>query len=434
MRRDRLPLVLAYGTLGLPLAALGLPMYVFLPGFYAEKMGMAAVGGALLAARLWDMVTDPVVGALGDRVTAGFGRRRTLILAGLPVLMLSADRLLRPPPEPGVGYLLGWGFAAYLGWTLVNLPYTAWGAELSRDYDRRSALTLSREGFAIAGILLAVTWPSLAGSGQPDAAALASLSVVLLVTLPVASLLVLGLVPDPPWRGEPTGWRRGWQLLRANRPFQRLLLAYLLNGIANGLPASLFTLFVAHVLQAPEWTGPLLIAYFASGVAALPLWWWLARRLGKHRSWSLSMLWVSAVFVTVPLLGAGDTTAFLLICLLSGVGVAVDMALPAAIQADLVDLDTSRGGSQRTGLYFGLWNVATKLALALAVGIAFPLLQWLGFDPRSPDDDGRLLLALAYGGLPVAFKLAAIALVWNFPYDRSAQRQVAARLQAGQAA
>jgi Na+/melibiose symporter-like transporter len=422
---------LVYGLPALPLAMLGIPMYVFLPGFYGEQLGLAAVGSALLVARLWDVVTDPAIGLLGDRLNTRLGRRRPLMLAGTPLLLFSAWQLFRPPADVDLTYLLGWGLAAYLGWTLVSLPYTAWGAELSTDYDRRASITASRESFMIVGTLLAVAWPSLAGSGRADADALRGLAWVLVATLPLSVALTCRLVPEKRVASAPPGWQRGWALIRGNRPFQRLMLAYVLNGMANGLPATLFTLFVAHVLQAPERTGMLLIVYFLSGVAALPLWLWLARRLGKHRSWALSMLWNCAVFCWVPLLGAGDVNAFLVICVLSGLSVAVDMALPAAIQADLVDLDTSRGGGERAGLYFGLWNMATKLALALAVGLAFPLLEWVGFDAQSVDSQGQLALALCYGALPIVFKLMATALVWRFPHDRDAHEATRAALARG---
>ncbi len=427
--RPRRGQILLYGAPALPLAVMGVPMYLFLPGFYGETLGLAAVGTALLLARLWDVVTDPLIGSLGDRLQTRWGRRKPLIAAGLPILLVSAWALFRPPEAVGIGYLLGWGLAAYLGWTLISLPYTAWGAELSEDYDTRASLTASREGFMLVGTLLAIAWPTLMGAGEASAATLEGLAWLLVIALPPIVALTLWGVPEPRLASHSVGWLQGWQLLRRNRPFMRLLIAYIMNGIANGLPASLFVLFVAHVLRAESWTGPLLLVYFIVGIAALPGWLWLSRRLGKHRAWAVSMLWVSLVFIWVPFLGEGDTWAFLLICVLSGVGVAVDMALPAAIQADLVDLDTAAGGGRRTGLYFGIWNMATKLALALAVGIAFPLLQWFGFDATNIEDqDGLLALALFYGAVPVAFKLIATALVWNFPHDRRAQLATRAKV------
>ncbi|MDZ7811099.1 MAG: MFS transporter [Arhodomonas sp.] len=170
--------------------------------------------------------------------------------------------------------------------------------------------------------------------------------------MPLCLLVTLVTVPEPPsGPRHPPGWRQGVAACcRDNRPFRRLLAAYVLNGLASGLPASLFLLFVAHVLDAPAATGALLVIYFVRGIVALPGWLWLSRRLGKHRSWAISMIWASAVFAWVPFLGPGDVVAFGVICALSGVSVAVDMALPAAMQADLVDLDTGRGGDRRTGL------------------------------------------------------------------------------------
>ena len=414
--------ILLYGLPALPLAVMGVPMYVFLPGFYGETLGLATVGVALLVARLWDVVTDPLIGSLGDRLDTRYGRRRPLIALGMPLLLISAWALFRPPADVGLAYLLGWGLAAYLGWTLMSLPYTAWGAELTEDYDRRASLTASREGFMLAGTLLAIAWPTLMGAGRADSATLVGLAWLLVLTLPPIIGLTLWKVPEYRLSSHRIGWRAGWALLASNKPFLRLLLAYVMNGLANGLPASLFTLFVAHVLLAESWTGPLLLVYFVTGIAALPGWLWLSRRIGKHRAWAVSMLWTSLIFLAVPFLGPGDTHAFLLICMLSGVGVAVDMALPAAIQADLVDLDTAAGGGRRTGFYFGIWNMATKLALALAVGIAFPLLEVFGFDATNIDDrTGTLALALFYGAVPIGFKLCATALMWNFPQDRRAQ-------------
>nr|WP_255424888.1 MFS transporter [Spiribacter sp. 2438] len=420
---------LLYGLPALPLAVMGVPMYIFLPGFYGETLGLAAVGTALLVARLWDVVTDPLIGSLGDRLDTRWGRRRPLMAAGTPLLLVSAWALFRPPDDVTLVYLLTWGLAAYLGWTLISLPYTAWGAEITGDYDRRASLTASREGFMLAGTLLAIAWPTLVGGGEADADTLAGLAWLLVLVLPVVMAVTLWRVPEQRVAPQPVGWRVGWALLRRNRPFMRLLLAYVMNGVANGLPASLFVLFVTHVLMAEAWTGPLLLVYFVVGIAALPGWLWLSRRIGKHRTWAISMLWTSLVFLAVPFLGPGDTWLFLVICLLSGVGVAVDMALPAAIQADLVDLDTAGGGGRRTGLYFGIWNMATKLSLALAVGIAFPILEAVGFDAtRVEDREGILALALFYGAVPIAFKLAATALMWNFPHDRRAQAATRARV------
>ncbi|ACL72472.1 major facilitator superfamily transport protein [Thioalkalivibrio sulfidiphilus HL-EbGr7] len=419
--------LLAYGLPGLPLAVLGLPLYVFLPAFYAQAfgIGLATVGAVLLVARLFDVITDPLVGHLSDHTRSRFGRRKIWMLAGAPLLLIGVTFLFLPAGSPGTAYLLVFSLITYLGWTLVALPYTAWGAELSPDYHQRSRIAASREGFVIAGTLLAAAAPVLLGHGEDTGATLASLALWLWILIPASLLLLLWRVREPERVRAPVAWSEGWRILLDNAPFKRLLLAYLLNGTANALPATLFLLFVGHVLGAPEMAGLLLLLYFAAGVLSLPLWLRLARVTSKHRTWSLSMLWACAVFLWVPFLSEGQVWAFAVICLLSGLSLGVDLALPSAIQADVVDLDTANGGGERAGVFFGLWGMATKLALALAVGIAFPLLQLAGFDAGAENSASALMwLALLYAGLPVLLKLAATALVWRFPIDAGAHARL----------
>lgn len=428
--------LLAYGALGFPLAALNLPLYVFLPPFYAEDVGvgLAAVGITLLLARLLDTITDPLIGELGDRMPTRFGRRRPWLVVALPLLITATFMLFVPPAGVGAWYLLIWTSLAYIAWTLMLLPYAAWGAELSRDYDERSRITGIREAFVILGILFAAAVPALVGGGNGEVtgAALAALAWIMAILLPLCLLMLLLWVPEPTIEPEPPlGVRAGIALLARNQPFRRLLAAYLLNGIANGLPATLFLLFVGHVLARPDAAGWLLFVYFLAGVAAVPLWLRLSYRIGKHRAWVASMLWASVVFAFVPFLGAGDVALFFAVCVLSGFSLGADLALPASIQADVVDLDWTRSGRRRTGLFFALWSMTTKLALALAVGIAFPILDLVGFVAGGSNSASALFtLAALYSLLPVTLKLLATTLVWNFPLGREEQQLLVERLPA----
>jgi GPH family glycoside/pentoside/hexuronide:cation symporter len=423
----------AYGLPGLPLAVLGLPLFIYLPTFYAESVGieLATVGLVLLIARLWDVVTDPVIGALSDRTRGRYGRRRPWMIGALPLLCLSIWFLFVPPAGAGVGHLLVWSIALYLAWTMFQLPHAAWGAELSSDYHQRSLVTGTREALVIIGTLLAAAAPVLlAGEDGQEAglaAVLRALAIGLIIGLPLASVIAAALVSDPPAaipsRARP--WRErvveGTRAMKENRAFARLILAYLLNGVANGLPATLFLLFVGHVLVLPDKAGALLFIYFACAILGIPLWVWLSGRLDKHRAWLIAMAGNCLIFVWAPFLGAGDYMPFLAICVLSGLCLGADLTLPPSMQADVVDLDRAgEAGHEarpRTGLYFAFWGMATKLALALAVGITFPALDLAGFDASDGavnDEDGLLVLALLYGVLPIAFKIAAMLLMARF--------------------
>ena len=417
----------AYGLPGLPLAALLLPLYVTLPAFYAVDLGLgfSIVGLVLLLARLWDMVTDPLIGSLSDRLSTRYGRRRPWLVAGAPPVMVSAGFLFLPVSEAGWLWLLVWTMALYLGATMILLPYSAWGAELSPDYDERSRIAGWREGLVVLGTLLAAGLPALVGADRS-----ASLEVIawsLWIVLPACLLIAIRFVPErPPPPKVQLHWRQGLRVLWRNGPFRRLIAAYFINGIANGLPATLFLLYVERVLEKPDWSGLLLFVYFLCGVAAIPVWLRLSQRWGKHRTWVAAMLWAALVFAFVPLLGPGDHVWFLVICVVTGVCLGADLTLPASMQADVIDLDSLRSRRNRAGLYFGLWGLATKLALALAVGIAFPLLDLAGLETDGEGSTAFGLFALAglYSLLPAAIKLGAVALVVGYPITAARQRRI----------
>lgn len=428
----------AYGVLGWPLAALGLPLVVYLPPFYAQlpALNTGLVGILVFVARLFDVVSDPLIGTASDRTASRFGRRRPWIAAGTPLLMLAAWFLFIPGEDAGAAYLLVWSILAYLGWTLIYLPYTTLGAELSSDYDERSRITAWREGFFVLGTLVAIMLPALVQRVSGGAGAgLAAIAVFLIVALPLAVGLFLWRVPEPKDRARSQiGWAESWKLLASNAPFRRLLIAYLFNGAANGLPAALFLFFVTAILGGSEVTGGVFLAiYFLSAVAGLPVWLWIGRDWSKHRLWCASMLWVSAVFIFTLTLNEGSYIGYGLICVLGGTCLGVDQAIAASIQADVIDEDTAAGGDGRAGLYFGLWGMATKLAFAIALGIAYPLLWLAGFDAGQANDSVALwMLAVLYGLLPVIIKLGVVALIWNFPLDRRRHAELQADIGRGE--
>lgn len=422
-----MPILLAYAAPAVPLALLGLPLTVHLPAFWAGDMGLslAVVGAILTVVRLFDAVADPLVGRWSDRI----GRRKPFIAAALPVAGVGIAGLFFPPAGAGAAWLLGFSVLVALGWTLMSLPYQAWGAELSPDYAERARITGWREGGTILGIVLSAALPAVLGLSG----AAATLAMLAALTLGLALPLVVWLlvrVPEPARRNAThAGLGAALRMAARNGPFRRLLGAWLLNGIANGLPAALFLLLVAHVLLAPDAAGPLLLLYFLAGIAGLPLWTWLAARKGKHVAWCIAMLWACAAFAFVPLLGPGAVVGFAVICVASGLGLGADMALPPAIQADVVDLDELESGENRAGLFFAAWTMAQKAGQALAVGIAFPLLEWAGFRTVGENGAGALMALVGlYCVLPIVLKLAAVGMMWRFPLTAARQAEIRARL------
>jgi Na+/melibiose symporter-like transporter len=191
--------------------------------------------------------------------------------------------------------------------------------------------------------------------------------------------------------------------------FRRLLLVFVANGIAAALPATLFLFFVADVLGAEKASGPLLALYFIAGAASLPLWVRLSATYGRPLAWWAAMLLSIVAFAGASLLGAGDLWPFAVICVASGLSLGADLALPAAIAADLGE----RQG--QAGACFGVWNFVAKLNLALAAGVSLPLLGLLGYAPGQGSGLGAL--TFAYALLPLGFKAVAALLLWRWRHS-----------------
>ena len=394
--------ILAYGLLGLPLAFAALPIYVHVPRFYAETsgLGLGVLGAILLGARVLDAGIDPWLGWLADRVP----RRRMLALALLP-FAAGFVALLNPPAGHPALWLLASLSLTYFGFSAATVAYQAWGAAIGADSAARTRLTAAREGFGLLGVVLAAALPAVLAPTM--AQGLGRLGWLLLPLLLLAAAISFARVAAGPLL--PPAVQRLWPSLRlvlADPAFRRLLLVFAANGIAAALPATLFLFFVADVLQLAAVGGALLALYFVAGAASLPLWVQLARRHGRVRAWLAAMLLAVLAFAGCSQLGAGDLWPFALICLASGLALGADLALPAAIAADLGE----RHG--QVGACFGVWNLVAKLNLACAAGLSLPLLALLGYQPGG--SEGLTALSLVYALLPLAFKVLAAALLWRW--------------------
>jgi len=422
--------LLAYGSLAFPIAAAFIALQVIVPTYYAQytNLSLTAVGGILLIARLCDTVTDPLVGYWSDQSTTRFGRRKIFMVLSAPLLAVSVWFLFNPSVTAGAGYLLLWTVAIYVAGTLSIIPTSAWAAELSPDYNQRSRITGVRVGFGLAGTLAALTVPAIFSGG--DSASLGeTLKVItglVIVTLFIATLWAALRVPDTAKTNLPRdSIKSAWALMVSPNPFRQLLLSFLLNAVGNAIPATLFLLFVTHVLKVPDKAGLFLFIYFVAASIAVPFWVALSRRLGKHSTWSLAIVIACVFFLWTPFLDADSVMWFYVIVAATGFATGADLALPAAINADVIEWDDLETGFRRPGLFFSLWGTATKLSYALAIGIAFPLLELAGFDAKTDNAaDAVKWLAILYGGPCILFKLAALWTMRGYPITEAVHRDI----------
>lgn len=432
-------LMMFYGFPDLTHAVVALPMALFIPSYYADELGlpMAQVGLVLAASRVVDIFVDPAVGVCSDRLQTRWGRRKPWLAVGTPLLILAAWMVFVPPTSASVLYLLFWSTLLFCAYSCVDLPYKAWGAELSTDYAERSRITAWREGFGFFGQVLFLAVLMLMGLyGVTEMRLqLLAIAIVIVVTQPVLVALSLIYVPErsPDISAAPlsSGWR-ALALIGRNVAFWRTMIAIVLFASGVLMQATLHRFVLKHVVGNPDVFAPMILAENLLTVACLPLWIKISDKLGKHRTVSLAVLWMGLCSLFFPLVGKGDTVLYVTLILLRGCSLAAIFFLSTSIAADVVDYDTVVSGKQRTGLYFSIWGIATKLAISLGVLLATSLPAQFGFDPsdslHAPSTISALLLI--YGWLGGSIMALGVPFLWNFPIDNRRQQALRAQIDA----
>ena len=411
---------LAYGLLGLPLAFVALPLYIILPNHYAREFGvpLATLGAILLGARLFDALIDPLLGRLIDRLCARSAAAVLALGAGAALLLALGFTLLFFPPQPAQSTptaLAAWAgvtlILTYAAYSALSVAHQSWGAMLGGNEAQRSRVVAWREGLGLVGVVLASITP--VAFGMPATTAIFFIALTL-------GWLAWRRAPRPSHQTDNQTIHAGqsgakgaiWRPLRISA-FRRLLAVFLLNGIASAVPATLVLFFIQDRLQAPPALQPLFLgSYFLCAALSIPLWLAVVRRIGLARAWLLGMALAIAVFGWATQLQAGDTLAFAVVCALSGVALGTDLALPGALLAGVIQASGQSGRAE--GAFFGWWNFATKLNLALAAGLALPLLALFGYAPGVRDAAALNALVVAYCVLPCLLKLAAAAAAYFF--------------------
>jgi GPH family glycoside/pentoside/hexuronide:cation symporter len=420
-----------------------IPMSLYLPFFYSRDLGLdlTDVGLLLMVARITDVITDPLIGWLSDRTQGRFGRRKPWMVAGAPLMMLAAYQLFSPSGVVTNLYLLGWSMVLWFGWTMINIPYFAWGAELSQDYHERTRITGWRQAFGFIGnisvLLVPVAASQLFGFGGVPKESLVIIGGMVLVLTPLLIGLTVWKLPER--TAYASSERPAWQNMKtmlSNGSFLVLFFGFTWMSLGTTMVATLFMLFATFAMQLERAAQPILLAYFAVNIIGLPFWVWLSHKIGKREAWMVGTIILMLFTPAYLLLAPGQIVPFVVITAILGFAGGNFQALAMSMKADVIDIATRRGGASIAGAYMAVWSLGSKTTQALAVGISLPLLGWLGFDPRA-DNGPEEIDALRYvlGLLPALFYLTAIATIRRYPinqlrlgrlreaYDRRAQRR-----------
>jgi GPH family glycoside/pentoside/hexuronide:cation symporter len=395
----------------IPLAALALPLVVYLPHFYAAQMGisLAAVGAIFSVVRLLDIVFDPIIGVVMDRTHTRFGRFRPWMAASVPILVLASFLVFMPPKGIGAPYVIGSLLLLYAGYSMAVVGHLAWGGTLAPNYNERSRIFGWVQALTVGGMILVLVLPIIIAKLVPngDAAGVASMGWFVIVLTPLTIALALWRIREPNVTARTAhAASLGMYLKVIRRPtVLRIIAATVLIATAPGITGAIFLFFFrqARGFSAAD-TNILLLVYFIGGFVGAPIWSKLGKRLGKHRGMLVSCAYYAAMQATaLPLIFLG------------GLGFSAYLILLRAMTADACDETRLDLGADCTGMIYALHNSGAKVGSALGVAITFPLLARFGFKASETAHNSPAALhglELTFAVLPIAFVIVgALSLV-----------------------
>lgn len=439
MNKDRTSTgsLIAYSLPSAPTSMLGMMLVVYLAPFYASEMGLelAAVGGIFFLARMFDAVSDPLIGNLSDRTRSRFGKRKPWIAIGTPLLMVSMYFFFQPPPGVTLTYLAVVAVVFYLSITVVQIPYLSWGAELSRDYNERTRINGFREAGTMIGVLMVAAIPLLILRGTDPGVRdiVNTFTIVVLVLLPICvipAMMFVGQGTSLPT--EKFSLVKALYMLRVNKPFLRLMAASLFIWVGGHIYNSSSLFLIKDALGfSPSMFLVFMVTQFAAGLAMMPLVVKAGQKLGKHRA----LLFVGLAFFPILwlflLVEPQNITQAFVVYALKGAVTSAIWVLPPALVADSIEHGVLEGAGDDTALYMSLYFFIQKFAAAVGVGVALPLAAVLGFDPQAIDENTSFFgIKFVSVILPSIIALPAVFLLYNYPIDESRHREIRKELEA----
>ena len=438
-RRTTLAQLLAFGFPALPHAFIALPLNIVIPAFYAThtSVTLLQIGVFTSLSRLLDAFLDPLVGYLSDRFDTPWGRRKPWGVGAGVVCAVSLFFLFQPPAAATIVYYGIWSFLLYFGFSLFEIPRSAWSAEISRDYNERSRINTSVAQFNVIGSLVFWLTPILlskiSGTTQITGASLSAIAWLYLVLMPTGLAVAAWIVP----RGTPVVTRalRSIDILKSivsNRPLMFYLVAYGLWGAGQGASLSTTLLFLNDRMKLGTFFPFLMIALFATTVLVIPLWIRLVPLVGRHRVWAISLVMSAFSRPLVLLLAPGQAAIWpmlVLICL-SAIFMAPWNFAPPSMLSDVIDYDLWKSRTNKAGNLFALNTLLVKATIAIGAGGAFVLLDAFHYRAGKTNvGTPEIGLLICYMAIPGLFHILAGLLIWNFPLDAKRQAIVRRRLE-----
>jgi GPH family glycoside/pentoside/hexuronide:cation symporter len=431
--------VVTFSLANLPIAALGIAVFVYLPPYFAGHLGvgMAMVGSVWMGVRLLDIPIDVVLAVMMDQTRTPIGRYRFWMILGAPVLMLALYKLFMAPRGFGSPYLILWLLVMYLGNSILYLSTSAWGATLATLYHERSRLFGILTAVGVVGALSVLMIPILGQSfGRTNAQSVQAMGWFLVGIIPITVGLAAAATPErivPEARGPKFAVADYLQVL-LKPDLLRLFLAQMALTLGPGWMSALYLFFFTDSRGFTIQQASILLAvYIVSGIPGALGTAALARRIGKHRTLMVTTTAFSLGIFSILVVPKGDLLASLPVMIGAGAMAAGFGLMIQAMLADVGDEVRLIQGRERISLLYAVNALASKIAAAFSIGLTFPLLERLGYNPAEHAVNSAAAihnLSVAFIAGPIVFVMLGGACLIGWRLDATQQGKIRLALDA----
>ena len=433
-----------YGIGDIGNAVVNSAIQFYLMKFYTDGalISPALAGNALLIGKIWDAINDPLFGWFTDKTKSRFGKRRVFMIFGAIPLAIAIALLWQVPTQDRVWAFIWIAFTFILFdtiWTMTNVPYYALTSELTEDYDERSSLTTYRFAMAVPAYLIgAALTPAIVGLFAIQRSGYGFIGIAYGILAGVALLISAagfrertGLITAKP----ETSPLKSLGIALKNKPFVWLCIVYFITNISFALIKTLMAYFIEYQMLMKEqislFMGLLLICVTIS----LPLWRWIGQKIDKGPAYGLGMAVGAVAVMATFLLPHQPSNLVYLVAILAGFGFGSQWIYSWAMVADVADYDRAETGQQRSGMYYGMWGLTTKISEALALASVGWILTGYGYVPNIEQTPHALFgIRLFFCIIPAIFIFAALPMLFKYPLTRAKHAEIRARLDAMDAA
>ena len=439
---------LSFTALNFPTSAAGMPMFIFILPFYADDLGLglSIVGIIFFLGRFTDILTDPVMGVLIDKFPSKWGKHKLWIFLSAPVFMVATYLIfLLMTDQPTGLYFFGSLFLIYSAFTLSSISQLSWASFLAPDYDDRTKLLTLRELMALLGMFSVIAIPAFVEINDPSLQAkVNAIGIFILLVIPLITFNALKNVPDSVQSTSEetlTNPFKDFKGLFKNKMLNKIVIAAVLIAFCMSLNGALYLIWMEVVIELPEYSSRLMLAYYIVSVLGLTLWRYLGIKTSKHFAAGISCIY-AIVVLTFGFIGywfikdLADLPKLFAVgsfIVLYGFAFSGPLPLINAIVADISDKLNLDVGENISGTVFSYLTTLTKVGFALAAVIPYLVLEMLwGFDISigiENSNSSKMAIFYIYTFVPIISYSIAAYLLFSHSLSREEHARIKANLQ-----